>query len=103
MRQYKVKVLRVQGINKITYVAGDIVTDENFPAGGAKLLLDGGFIEEFTDDQPKKLSKSQIKSLNDAKFDVDEAQKALDAATDENREELQKALDLANETLKGLQ
>lgn len=52
MAQYKVVVLRVQGINKITYKAGDIVEDNNFPQGVAAELVKGGYLVAV--DAPKE-------------------------------------------------
>jgi hypothetical protein len=59
MAKYKVAVLRVQGINKITYKAGDIVMDENFPKGVAAELVKGGFLVEYTESTPTETGKSK--------------------------------------------
>jgi hypothetical protein len=42
MANYEVVVLRVQGINKNTYEAGQKVTDDMFPAGNAAKMAKEG-------------------------------------------------------------
>jgi hypothetical protein len=77
MAKYKVIVLRVQGINKNTYVAGQIVSDENFPEGNAEKLCKEGKLEliESKADKAAK-AKAEADAKKKAEKEVDEAAKA---------------------------
>ncbi|MCE3278036.1 MAG: hypothetical protein K0S44_227 [Bacteroidetes bacterium] len=48
MAEYKVKALSVGGLGNKIFSFGDFVTDENFPRGNAKLLVEQGFLEPVT-------------------------------------------------------
>jgi hypothetical protein len=106
MAQYKVKVLQVQGINKKIYNAGTIVSDQNFPEGVALELLKSGHLGELSKDESAKFQKANAaknKALKEAQAVVEDAQAALDKASDEEKEDAQVALDIANENLAKLQ
>jgi hypothetical protein len=62
MTKYIVKVLKVQGINKITYKAGAEVTDANFPEGVALKLAVEGFIEEVKSEVKAEEVKAEAKT-----------------------------------------
>jgi hypothetical protein len=47
MRKAKVKVLKVQGINKNTYIGDAIVSEDQFPEGNFDLLVGKGHLEEI--------------------------------------------------------
>ena len=106
MAQYKVKVLQVQGINKIIYNAGAFVSDQNFPEGVARELLKSGHLVELSKEENAKFQKSNAaknKALKEAQAVVDDAQETLDKASEEDKEEAQIALDIAKENLAKLQ
>lgn len=89
-QKYKVKVLRVQGINNKTYVAGETVYDYNFPEGNAqKLVSEGKLVCEETkaeekarikaEEQAKKEAEKKAKEEADAKLKAEEQAKKEEA------------------------
>lgn len=70
MAKFMVKVLRVQGINNKTYVAGETVYDYNFPEGNAKKLLEDG---KLTLIEPKKTAEKEAPKKPEKKAEKEEA------------------------------
>jgi hypothetical protein len=118
---YKVKVLRVPGINNKTYtpftktVHGvGIVSDDMFPEGNAAELCKKSYLEKITDKkQEAKEKKDREKALRtavvDAEDKLEEAKKALKdsdeedtAALDKAVEDAEFALEVAKEALENL-
>ena len=57
MKKYVVLALALGGLGNKVFNAGDIVSEDNFPAGNAQKLVEGGFIkeaEEAKEEKPKK-------------------------------------------------
>lgn len=99
MAKFRVKVQRVQGINKNTYVAGEIVYDYNFPEGNAKKLLEEGKIELI---ETKAETIARIKAEKEAneaaaKAKADKEKEKADAKAKEEADALIKAEKEANE------
>jgi hypothetical protein len=60
MARFIVKVLRVQGINNKTYVAGEAVYDYNFPEGNAqKLVAEGKLVSDESKAELKAKAKKE--------------------------------------------
>jgi hypothetical protein len=67
-RRAKVRVTRVQGINKNTYVGDSIVSEDMFPIGNFDLLVGNGYLEEIKD------KKAEVK--DEEKAEVKKSKKA---------------------------
>jgi hypothetical protein len=76
MGKFIVKVLRVQGINNKTYVAGETVYDYNFPEGNAqKLVAEGKLTPLDTDKKAKKQPEKAEKAEKEAEKQPEKAEK----------------------------
>ncbi len=63
MKKAKVKVTRVQGIGRKTYVLGEVVSASDFPEGNFDKLVEGGYLALLEDkkSEPKKDEKKDEK------------------------------------------
>jgi hypothetical protein len=59
-RQFKVKVLRIQGIGKRTHTVGQIVFETSFPTGVANELVKSGYLEEIVKEEKKEEIKNDL-------------------------------------------
>ncbi|MDD5013659.1 MAG: hypothetical protein PHW73_00975 [Atribacterota bacterium] len=98
MTQYKVKVLRVQGINNKTYKAGETVNDKTFPEGVAEQLAEKGYLIKIADAKQTAKEKAEQKkvlkkAVDDAEYKLEDAEKALKKASEEEKEAFAKAVE----------
>jgi hypothetical protein len=105
MGNYRVIVLRVQGINKKTYEAGEIVSDENFPEGVAYELCKKGYLRSETKDDESKMVKAEEKAKADAdktKLEAENKAKAEKEAEEKTKADAIKAEEKAETEQKKL-
>ena len=70
-RKAIVKVSRVQGINKNTYVGDAIVSEDMFPEGNFDLLIGSGHLEEIQSKVPSNFQKKEPEKKAEKELEKD--------------------------------
>ena len=101
MKKGIVKVIAVQGAGNKIYKAGETVSDVNFPVGNFDELVKSGHLEltKIEKPTPKQIgdAKKAVKAAEEA---FDEANSLLEKATEDEKEQAEANVTIAEANLK---